>query len=150
MLLKKLLIFIAISLYSVVPVVASDNGQVRGHWPGHSAKMLNVKAHQRTACRIAVQSSADGEGLISRYKREYHIAIARSLTPDQRRLVDIPSHRFRMDQSKGSGKSWGQGYSDGSKKRYGMRGGKGSGKRGDQSRGDEWQKNRKKKSFDSD
>ena len=144
MLLKKFLMALAIALYSVVPVFAGDSDRARGHGQGHGAKMLNLKAGE--------------EGLISRYKREYQIAIGRHLTPDQRPLVGVPSHQFRRGQSKGtglhwgkgSGKGWGKGYGKNSNKRYGMGGYKDAGKRGDQSRGDKWQKNRKKKSFDSD
>ena len=183
MLLKKFLMALAIALYSVVPVVAGDSDRARGHGQGHGAKMLNLKAGE--------------EGLISRYKREYQIAIGRHLTPDQRPLVGGPSHRFPMDRSKGAGlhwdkgagkgwckgygknsnkrygmgtdkggkrgdkgagmrwdkgegKDWGKGYGKNSNKRYGMGADKGAGKREDQSRGDKWQKNRKKKSFDTD
>ena len=139
--------------------------------------------------RIGFQSSAGEGGLISLHKGEaeirnqaaalfalqqeiqssqleYQIAVWRILTPDQRLLMGVPSHRFRMGQSKGSGmrwnkgygksagkgcdQGWGQGHGKNSNKRYGMGGDKGAGKRGDQSRGDKWQKNRKKKSFDSD
>ncbi len=49
MLLKKFLIAIAISLYSVVPVFAGDSDRVRGHWPGQGAKMLNLTADQQIA-----------------------------------------------------------------------------------------------------
>ena len=214
MLLKKFLIAIAISLYSVVPVFAGDSDRVRGHWQGQGAKMLNLTADQQVAWaqlkkahlesvrasarglrlakerpRIGFQSSAGEGGMISLHKGEaeirnqaaalfalqqeiqsnqleYQIAVWRILTPDQRLLMGVPSHRFRMGQSKGSemrwdkgyGKSagkgcdqgWGQGHGKNSNKRYGMGADKGAGKRGDQSRGDKWQKNRKKKSFDSD
>ena len=144
MLLKKFLITLAIALYSVVPVVAGDNARARGHGQGHGAKMLNLKAGE--------------EGLISRYKREYQLAVGRSLTLHQRPLVGGPSHRFPMGQSKGTGlhwdkgdgKGWGKGHGKNSNKRYGMGADKGAGKREDQSRGDKWQKNRKKKSFDTD
>ena len=198
-LLKKFLITLAVTLYSVVPVFAGDSDRVRGHWQGQGAKTLNLKAHQQPAwghlkkahlggmrasardlqltkkqLRIASQSSAGKEGLISHYKREYQIAVGRSLTQHQRLLMGVPSQRFRRDQSKrhgmggdkgsglrwdkGDGRSWGkgcdqdwrQGHGKNSNKRYGMGGEKGAGKRGDQSRGDKWQKNRKKKSFDSD
>jgi Spy/CpxP family protein refolding chaperone len=213
-LLKKFLIAIAISLYSVVPVFAGDSDRVRGHWQGQGAKMLNLTADQRTAwgrlkkahlenirasarslrlakerLRIGFQSSAGEGGLISLHKGEaeirnqaaalfslqqeiqssqleYQIAVWRILTPDQRLLMGVPSHRFRMSQNKGSGIRWNKGYwkSSGkgchqgreqghgknSNKRFGMGGDKDAGKRGDQSRGDKWQKNRKKKSFDSD
>ena len=143
-LLKKFLITLAIALYSVVPVVAGDSDRARGHGQGHGAKMGNLKAGEA--------------GLISRYKREYQIAIRRSLTPDQRPLVGVPSHRFPMGQSKGTGlhwdkgegKGWGKDYGKNSNKRYGMGADKGAGKREDQSRGDKWQKNRKKKYFDTD
>ena len=183
MLLKKFLITLAIALYSVVPVVAGDSDRARGHGQGHGAKMGNLKAHQQTSWghlrkahlegmrasapnlrlmkkrrRIAFQGSAGGEGLISRYKREYQLAVGRHLTPDQRPLMGVPSHRFPMDRSKGAGmrwdkgegKDWGKGYGKNSNKRYGMDADKGAGKRGDQSRGDKWQKNRKKKYFDTD
>ena len=254
MLLKKFLIALAISLYSVVPVFAGDSDRVRGHWQGQGAKMLNLTADQQVAwaqlkkahlegirasarglrlakerLRIGFQSSAGEGGLISLHKGEaeirnqaaalfslqqeiqssqleYQIAVWRILTPDQRLLMGVPSHRFRMGQSKGSGmrwnkgygknagkgchqgwgqghgknsnkryglsqkkgagmrwkkcsgktwgkgcnQSWGQGYGKKSNKRHGMRGDKGAGKRGDRSRGDKSQKNRKKKSFDSD
>ena len=214
MLLKKLLIAIAISLYSVVPVFAGDSDRVRGHWQGQGAEMLNLTADQQVAwaklkkahlegirtsarglrlakerLRIGFQSSAGEGGLISLHKGEaeirnqaaalfslqqeiqsnqleYQIAVWRMLTPDQRLLMGVPSHRFRMGQSKGSGmrwnkgygksagkgchQGWGQGHGKNSNKRYGMGGDKSAGKRGDQSRGDKWQKNRKKKSFDSD
>ena len=144
MLLKKFLITLAIALYSVVPVVAGDSDRARGHGQGHGAKMLNLKAGEA--------------GLISRYKREYQLAVGRSLTRHQRPLVGGPSHRFPMGQSKdaglhwdkGDGKGWGKGYGKNSNKRYGMGGDKGAGKREDQSRGDKWQKNRKKKYFDTD
>ena len=190
-LLKKFLITLAVTLYSVVPVFAGDSDRVRGHWQGQGAKMLNLKAHQQPAwghlkkahlggmrasardlqltkkqLRIASQSSAGKEGLISHYKREYQIAVGRSLTRHQRLLVGVPSHRFRRGQSKGSGirwdkgsgKSWGQGCDQGwgqrygkkSNRRHGLGSDKGVGKRGDRSRGDKLQKNRKKKSFDSD
>ena len=137
MLLKKFLMALAIALYSVVPVVAGDSDRARGHGQGHGAKMLNLKAGE--------------EGLISRYKREYQIAIGRH-------LMGVPSHRFPMDRSKnaglhwdkGEGKGWGKGYGKNSNKRHGMGGDKGAGKRGNQSRGDKWQKNRKKKYFDTD
>ena len=214
MLLKKLLIAIAISLYSVVPVFAGDSDRVRGHWQGQGAEMLNLTADQQVAwaklkkahlegirtsarglrlakerLRIGFQTSAGEGGLISLHKGEaeirnqaaalfslqqeiqsnqleYQIAVWRMLTPDQRLLMGVPSHRFRMGQSKGSGmrwnkgygksagkgchQGWGQGHGKNSNKRYGMGGDKSAGKRGDQSRGDKWQKNRKKKSFDSD
>ena len=191
MLSKKFLIALAISLYSVAPVFAGDSDRVRGHWQWQGAKMLNLKADQETAWAhlkkahlegmrasardlrltkkrlgIAFQSSAGGEGLISHYKREYQIAVGRSLTRHQRLLVGVPSHRFRRGQSKdsgmrwdkGSGKSWGKGCDQGwgqrygkkTNKRHGMGGDKGAGKRGDQSWGDKSQKNRKKKSFASD
>ena len=221
-LLKKFLMALAIALYSVVPVVAGDNDRARSHGQWHGAKMGNLKAHQQPAWghlkkahlgglrasardlrltkerwRIAVQGSAGGEGLISRYKREYQLAIGRSLTPDQRPLMGVPSHRFPMDRSKGAGlhwdkgegkgwgkgygknsnkrhglgrdkggkrgdkgagmrwdkgegKGWGKAYGKDSNKRYGMGGDKGAGKRGDRSRGDKWQKNGKKKYFDTD
>ena len=190
-LLKKFLIAFAVALYSVAPVFAGDSDRVRSHWQWQGAKMLKLKAGQQTAwahlkkahlegmrasvqdlrltkkrLRIAFQSSAGGEGLISRYKREYQIAVGRSLTRHQRLLVGVPSHRFRRGQSKGSGirwdkgsgKSWGKGCDQGrgqrygkkSSKRHGMGGDKGAGKRGGRSRGDKSQKNRKKKSFDSD
>ena len=183
MLLKKFLITLAIALYSVVPVVAGDNDRARSHGQWHGAKMGNLKAHQQPAWghlkkahlgdmrgsardlrltkerrRIVVQSSAGETGLISRYKREYQLAVGRSLTRHQRPLMGVPSHRFPMGQSKGAGKGWnkgegkdwGKGYGKNSNKRYGMGGDKGAGKREDQSRGDKWQKNRKKKSFDTD
>ena len=190
-LLKKFLIALAIALYSVAPVFAGDSDWARGHWQGQGAKMLNLKAHQYPAwghwkkahlegmrassrglrltkkrLRTAFQSGAGGEGLISRYKHEYQMAVGRSLTRHQRLLVGVPSHRFRRGQSrgseirwdKGSGKSWGKGCDQGwgqrygkkSSKRHGMGGDKGAGKRGGRSRGDKSQKNRKKKSFDSD
>ena len=144
MLLKKFLITLAIALYSVVPVGAGDNDRARGHGQGHGAKMLNLKAGEA--------------GLISRYKREYQLAVRRSLTRHQRPLMGGPSHRFPMDRSKGAGlhgdkcagKDWGKGYGKNSNKRYGMGADKGAGEREDQSRGDKWQKNRKKKSFDTD
>ena len=144
MLLKKFLITLAIALYSVVPVFAGDSDRARGHGQGHGTKMLNLKAGEA--------------GLISRYKREYQLAVGRHLTPDQRPLVGVPSHRFPMGRSKGAGmrwnkgegKDWGKNYGKNSNKRYGMGADKGAGKREDQSRGDEWQKNRKKKSFDTD
>ena len=191
MLLKKFLMALAIALYSVVPVSASDSDRARGHWQGQGAKMFNLKApahpargHLKKAhlegrraaaadlrltkkrLRTAFQSGAGGEGLISRYKHEYQIAVGRSLTRHQRLLVGVPSHRFRRGQSKGSGmrwdkgsgKSWGKGCDQGwgqrygkmLNKRHGMGGDKGAGNRGDRSRGDKSQKNRKKKSFDSD
>jgi len=185
MLLKRFVMALAIALYSVVPVVvvAGDSDRVRGHWRGHSAKMLNVKAHQQTAWghlekahldsirasardlrlmkkrrRIAFQGSAGEEGLISRYKRDYQIAIGRNLTSNQRPFVCAPSHRFPMGLSKGSGmrwnkgvrKGWGGVYGKNSNRHSGMGRDKGAGKRADQSRGDKWQKYRKKKSFDSD
>ena len=214
MLLKKFLIAIAISLYSVVPVFAGDSDRVRGHWQGQGAKMLNLTADQQVAwaqlkkahlegirasarglrlakerLRIGFQSSAGEGGLISLHKGEaeirnqaaalfslqqeiqssqleYQIAVWRILTPDQRLLMGVPSHQFRMGQSKGSGmrwdkgsgkswgkgcdQGWGQGHGKNSNKRHGMGGDKGAGKRGDQSWGDKSQKNRKKKSFDSD
>ena len=142
-LLKKFLMALAIALYSVVPVVAGDNDRARGHGQGHGAKMGNLKAGE--------------EGLISRYKREYQLAVRRSLTRHQRPLVGGPSHQFPMDWNKGAGlhwdkgagKGWCKGYGKNSNKRYGMGTDKG-GKREDQSRGDKWQKNRKKKSFDTD
>ena len=182
-LLKKFLTALAILLYTVAPVFAGDSDRVRGHWQGQGAKMLNFKVDQQTAWahlkkahlegmrvsmrdfrlakkrfRIAFQSSAGGEGLISRYKREYQIAVGRSLTRHQRPLMGFPNHRFRRGQSKcsgirwdkGDGKGWGKSYSKNSNKRHGMWGDKGAGKRGDRLRGDKWQKNRKKKSFDSD
>ena len=182
-LLKKFLITLAVTLYSVVPVFAGDSDRVRGHWRGQGAKMLNLKAHQQPAWghlkkahlggmrasardlrlskkrrRIAFQGSAGEVGLISRYKREYQIAIGRHLTPAQQPLVGGPSHRFPMGRSKGAGlhgdkgagKGWCKGYGKNSNKRYGMGGYKDAGKRSDRSRGDKWQKNRKKKSFDSD
>jgi len=191
MLLKKFLIALAISLYSVVPASAGDSNRAHGHWRGQGAKILNFIADQQVAWAqlekahlegmrastrdlrlmkkqlwIAFQSNASGQGLISRYKHEYQIAVGRSLTRHQRLLMGVPSYRFRRGQNKGSGmrwdkgdgkgwgqgcdQSWGQGYGKNSKKRYGMGGNKGAGKRGNQSRGDKWQKNRKKKSFDSD
>ena len=214
MLLKKFLIALAISLYSVAPVFAGDSDRVRGHWQGQGAKMLNLTADQQVAwaqlkkahlegirasaqglrlakerLRIEFQSSAGEGGLISLHKGEaeirnqaaalfslqqeiqssqleYQIAVWRILTPDQRLLMGVPSHRFRMGQSKGSGmrwnkgygksagkgchQGWGQGHGKNSNKRYGMGGYKDAGKRSDRSRGDKWQKNRKKKSFDSD
>ena len=214
MLLKKFLIALAISLYSVVPVFAGDSDRVRGHWQGQGAKMLNLTADQQVAwaqlkkahlegirasarglrlakerLRIGFQSSAGEGGLISLHKGEaeirnqaaalfslqqeiqssqleYQIAVWRILTPDQRLLMGVPSHRFRMGQSKGSGirwnkgygksagkgchQGWGQGHGKSSNKRYGMGGYKDAGKRSDRSRGDKWQKNRKIKSFDSD
>ena len=214
MLLKKFLIALAISLYSVVPVFAGDSDRVRGHWQGQGAKMLNLTADQQVAwaqlkkahlegirasarglrlakerLRIGFQSSAGEGGLISLHKGEaeirnqaaalfslqqeiqssqleYQIAVWRILTPDQRLLMGVPSHRFRMGQSKGSGmrwnkdygksagkgcyQGWGQGHGKNSNKRYGMGGNKGAGKRSDRSHGDKWQKNRKIKSFDSD
>ena len=214
MLLKKFLIALAISLYSVVPVFAGDSDRVRGHWRGQGAKMLNLTADQQVAwaqlkkvhlegirasarglrlakerLRIGFQSSAGEGGLISLHKGEaeirnlaaalfslqqeiqssqleYQIAVWRILTPDQRLLMGVPTHRFRMGQSKGSGmrwnkgygksagkgcdQGWGQGHGKNSNKRYGMGGYKDAGKGSDQSRGDKWQKNRKKKSFDSD
>ena len=182
-LLKKFLIALAISLYSVAPVFAGDSDRARGHWQGQGAKMLNFKAHQHPAwgylkkvhlegmrvsagdlrltkkrLRTAFQSGAGEEGLISRYKREYQIAVGRSFAPYQRLFVGVPSHRFRRGQSKcsgirwdkGDGKGWGKGHGKNSNKRYGMGGDKGAGKRGDRSRVDKWQKYRKKKSFDSD
>ncbi len=190
-LLKKFLMAFAIALYSVVPVFAGDRDRARGHWQGQGAKMLNLKANQHPAwghlkkshlegmrasvqnfrltkkrLRTVFQSGAGGEGLISRYKHEYQIAVGRSLTRHQRLLVGVPSHRFRRSQSKGSGirwdkgsgKSWGKGCDQGwgqrygkkTNKRHGMGGDKGAGKRGDQSWGDKSQKNRKKKSFASD
>ena len=147
--------------------------------------------------RIGFQSSAGEGGLISLHKGEaeirnqaaalfslqqeiqssqleYQIAVWRILTPDQRLLMGVPSHRFRMGQSKGSGmrwnkgygksagkgcdQGWGQGHGKNSNKRHGMGQSKnsrllwnkGAGKRGDRSRGDKSQKNRKKKSFDTD
>ena len=100
--LKKFLMALAIALYSVVPVVASDNDRVSGHWQGQGAKMLKLKVHQQTArghlkkahlegmwasvqdirlakkrLRISFQSSGGKEGLISRYKREYQISVGR-------------------------------------------------------------------------
>ena len=111
MLLKKFLMALAIALYSVVPVFAGDSDRARGHGQGNGAKMLILKAGE--------------EGLISRYKREYQIAIGRHLTPDQRPLVDVPSHRFPMGRSKDAGlhwdkcagKGWGKGYGKHSNKR---------------------------------
>ena len=183
MLLKKFLMALAIALYSVVPVIAGDNDRARSHGQWHGAKMGNLKAHQQPAWghlkkahlggmrasardlrltnehrRIVVQGSAGEEGLISRYKREYQLAVGRHLTPDQRPLMGVPSHRFPMGRSKdaglhwdkGAGKGWCKGYGKNSNKRYGMGADKGAGKREDQSRGDKWQKNRKKKSFASD
>ena len=160
-LLKKFLIALAIALYSVAPVFAGDSDRVRGHWQWQGLKMLDLTVDQQTVwtqlklahledmqasvqdfrltkkrLRIAFQSSAGKEGLISHYKREYQIAVGQSLTPYQR--------------LQGSGKSWGQGHGKNSNKRHGMGWDKGAGKRGDRSRGDKSQKNRKKKSFDSD
>ncbi len=190
-LLKKFLMVLAIALYSVVPVFAGDSDRARGHWQGQGAKMLNFKAHQHPAwghlkkahlegirasagdlrltmkrLRTAFQSGAGGEGLISRYKHEYQIAVGRNLARHQRLLVGVPSHRFRRGQSKGSGirwdkgsgkswgkscdQGWGQMYGKNSNKRHGMGGDKGAVKCEDRSRGEKWQKNRKKKSFDSD
>ena len=181
-LLKKFLLAFAIALYSVVPVFAGDSDRVRSHWQWQGAKMLNFTSDQQIAweqlkkahlkgmrtsvrglrlakerLRIAFQSSAGEEGLISRHKGEaeirnqaaalfslqqeirssqleYQIAVWRILTPDQRLLVGVPSHRFLRGQSKGSGLRWD----------------KGAGKRGERPRDDKWQKNRKKKSFGSD
>ena len=163
---------LAIALYSVVPVVAGDNDRARGHGQGHGAKMGNLNAHQQPAWghlkkahlgglrgsardlrltkerwRIAFQRSAGEEGLISRYKREYQLAIGRHLTPDQQPLVGGPSHRFPMGRSKGAGlhgdkgagKSWVKGYGKNSNKRYGMGTDKG-GKRGDKGAGMRWDK----------
>ena len=48
-LLKKFLIVLAISFYSVVPVLAGDRDRVRGHWQWQGAKMLNLTANQKTA-----------------------------------------------------------------------------------------------------
>ena len=176
-LLKKFLIALAVALYSVAPAFAGDSGRVRGYWQWQGPKMLDLTADQKIAWahlkkahpegirasardlrlmkkrfRIAFQSSAGEEGLISRYKREYQIAVGRSLTQHQRLLMGVPSQRFRRDQSKrhgmggdkgsglrwdkGDGRSWGKGYGKNSNKRHGMG-------------GDKWQKNRKKKSFDS-
>jgi len=56
----------------------------------------------------------------------------------------------RESWGKGCDQDWGQRYGKKPKKRHGMGRDKGVGKRGDQSRGDKSQKNRKKKSFDSD
>ena len=170
-LLKKFLITLAVTLYSVVPVFAGDSDRVRGHWQGQGAKMLNLKAHQQPAwghlkkahlggmrasardlqltkkqLRIASQSSAGKEGLISHYKREYQIAVGRSLTRHQRLLIGVPSHRFCSSQSKGSGKSWGQGHGKSSKKRDGMGGDKCAGKRGDKGDGKGWGKSYSKNS----
>ena len=169
----------------------------KAHLEGMRASAQDLRLMKKRF-RIAFQGSTGGEGLISRYKHEYQIAVGRSLTRHQRLLVGVPSHRFRRGQSKGSGirwdkgsgKSWGQGHGKNSNKRYGMSwskdsgmrwdkgsgkswgkgcdqgwgqrygkksnkrhgmgGDKGAGKRSDQSRSDKWQKNRKKKSFDSD
>ena len=138
--------------------------------------------------RIGFQSSAGEGGLISLHKGEaeirnqaaalfslqqeiqsrqleYQIAVWRILTPDQRLLMGVPSHRFRMGQSKGSGmrwnkgygksagkgchQGWGRGLGKNSDKRCGMGGYKDAGKHSDRSRGDKWQKNRKFKSLDS-
>ena len=199
MLSKKFLIALAISLYSVAPVFAGDSDRVRGHWQWQGAKMLNLKADQETAWahlkkahlegmrvsaqdlrlmkkrfRIAFQGSTDGVGLISRYKREYQIAVGQSFARHQRLIVGVPRDRFRRGQSKGSGmhwekgsgkswgkgcnQGWGKGHSKNSKNRYGlsqkkgagMRWDKGAGKRRDRLPDDKWQKYRKKKSFDSD
>ena len=208
MLLKKFLIALAISLYSVVPVFAGDSDRVRGHWQGQGATMLNLTADQQVAwaqlkkahlegirasarglrlakerLRIGFQSSAGEGGLISLHKGEaeirnqaaalfslqqeiqssqleYQIAVWRILTPDQRLLMGVPSHRFRRGQSKGSGmlwnkrygkragkgchQDWGQGHGKNSNKRYGMGGYKGAGKSSARSREGMWQKNRKK------
>jgi len=213
-LLKKFLLAFAIALYAVVPVFAGDSDRVRSHWQWQGAKMLNFTADQQTAwaqlkkahlegmrtsarglrlakerLRIAFQSSAGEEGLISRHKGEaeirnqaaalfslqqeirssqleYQIAVWRILTPDQRLLVGVPSHRFLRGQSKGSGlrwdkghrkswgkgcgQGWGQGYGKNWNRRHGMGGDKGAGKRGERPRGDKWQKTRKKKYFASD
>ena len=171
-LLKKFLMALAIALYSVVPVVAGDNDRARSHGQWHGAKMGNLKAHQQPAWghlkkahlggmrasardlrltkeqrRIAVQGSAGEAGLISRYKREYQLAVGRSLTPDQRPLVGGPSHQFPMGRSKGAGlhwdkgagKGWGKGHGKNSNKRYGMGTDKG-GKRGDKGVGMRWDK----------
>ena len=113
-------------------------------------------------------------GLISRYKREYQIAIGQSLSRHQRLLEGVPSDRFRRDQIKGSGmqlkkgsgkswgkgcnQGWGEGHSKNSKNRHGlsqkkgagMHWDKGAGKRWDRSPDDKWQNYRKKKSFESD
>ena len=204
MLLKKFLIALAISLYSVVPVFAGDSDRVRGHWQGQGAKMLNLTADQQIAwaqlkkahlesirasarglrlakerLRIGFQSSAGEGGLISLHKGEakirnqaaalfslqqeiqssqleYQIAVWRILTPDQRLLMGVPSHQFRMGQSKGSGmrwnkgygksagkschQGWGQGHDKNSNKRYGMGTDKGAGKRGDKGAGMRWDK----------
>ena len=190
-LLKKFLMALAITLSWVTPVSAGDSDRARDHWQGQGAKIHNFKAPQHSAwghskkahledmrvsagnlwhtkkrLRTAFPSGTGREGLISRYKHEYQIAVGRSLTRHQRLLVGVPSHRFRRGQSKGSrmrwdkgsGKSWGKGCDQGwgqrygkkSNKRHGMGGDEGAGKRGDRSRGDKSQKNRKKKSFDSD
>ena len=198
-LMKKFLIALVISVYSVAPVFAEDSDRVRGHWQWQGAKMLNLKADQKNAWahlkkaylkgmrgsvqdrrlrkkrfRIAFQGSTDGVGLISRYKREYQIAIGQSLSRHQRLLEGVPSDRFRRDQIKGSGmhrkkgsgkswgkgcnQGWGEGHSKNSKNRYGlsqkkgagMRWDKGTGKRWDRLPDDKWQNYRKKKSFESD
>ena len=170
-LLKKFLITLAVTLYSVVPVFAGDSDRVRGHWRGQGAKMLNLKAHQQPAwghlkkahlggmrasardlqltkkqLRIAFQSRVGKEGLISHYKREYQIAVGRSLTRHHRLLMGVPSHLFCSNQSKGSGKSWGQGHGKSSKKRDGMGGDKCAGKRGDKGDGKGWGKSYSKNS----
>ena len=178
-LLKKFLMALAIALYSVVPVSAGDSDRARGHWQGQGAKMLNLKAHQQPAWahlekphledmrasardlrlmkkrrRIAFQSSAGEEGLISRYKREYQITVGRSLTQHQRLLMGVPSQRFRRDQSKGSRKSWGKGCDQGwgkgdgksPNKRHGMDWNKGSGLRWDKGDGKGWGKGHGKNS----
>ena len=198
-LMQKFLIALAISVYSVAPVFAEDSNRVRGHWQWQGAKMLNLKADQKTAWahlkkaylkgmrgsvqdrrlrkkrfRIAFQGSTDGVGLISRYKREYQIAIGQSLSRHQRFLEGVPSDQFRRDQikgsgmhrKKGSGKSWGKGCNQGwgkghgknsknrhglsQKKGAGMHWEKGAGKRRDRLPDDKWQNYRKKKSFESD
>ena len=208
--LKKFLTALAVVLYSITPVFAGDSDRVRGYWQWQGPKMLDLTTDQKTAwahlkkahlggirvserdlrlvkkrLRIAFQSSAGEEGLISRYKREYQITVGRSLTQHQPLLMGVPSQRFRRDQSKdsrkswgkgcdqgwgkghgkspnkrhgmdwnngsglrwdkGDGKGWGKGYGKNSNKRYGRGTDKGAGKRGGK-----WQKNRKKKSFDSD
>ena len=131
----------------------------KAHLEGMRASVQDLRLTKKRL-RTAFQSGAGGEGLISRYKREYQIAIGRHLTPDQRPLVDVPSHRFPMGRSKDAGLHWdkcagkgwgkGKGYGKNSNKRYGMGADKGADKREDQSRGDKWQKDRKKKSFDTD
>jgi hypothetical protein len=145
----------------------------RAHREGMRASARDLQLTKKRL-RTAFQSGARGEGLISRYKHEYQITVGRNLTRHQRLLVSVPSHWFRRGQSKGSGMSWskgsgmrwdkgsgkswgkgcdqgwGQRYGKNSNKRHGMGGGKNAVKRGDRSRGDKSQKNRKKKLLDSD